>query len=328
LFVQKTFIECAEALLAESHVRARLGEASKFLPENYKQRLEKCRPQFKVMPVRKVDRKMLKGVIRGLAESGLKPSSINPVMSFISMVLKWAEEEGYIVTVPAVPRAKHVDTPRAAFTRADYISMLEGIRQIEKGRPAVTVRGHAVDWELRAMLTFLVNAFIRPGDLFVLKHRHIEVCKNDDGKEYLRLDFPSSKGHAAPVITMPNAAGIYRRLLQRRGTVAPNDYLFMPARKNRRTAQELVRRQFNAVLVELGLKLNGKGEPRSMYSLRHSAITFRLLNSENLDLLTLARNCRTSVEMIDRFYARSLTAEMNRDLLHSFRRPPRSGVAT
>lgn len=35
----------------------------------------------------------------------------------------------------------------------------------------------------------------------------------------------------------------------------------------------------------------------------HTAITFRLLNGGDLDLITLARNCRTSVEMIDRFYA-------------------------
>ena len=41
----------------------------------------------------------------------------------------------------------------------------------------------------------------------------------------------------------------------------------------------------------------------------------RLLNAKNIDLLTLARNCRTSVEMIQRFYASHLTAEMNVDKL-------------
>jgi len=37
-------------------------------------------------------------------------------------------------------------------------------------------------------------------------------------------------------------------------------------------------------------------------------------------LLTLARNARTSVEMIDKFYASRLSAEMNIALLHSKRR--------
>ena len=47
---------------------------------------------------------------------------------------------------------------------------------------------------------------------------------------------------------------------------------------------------------------------------------FRLLYGEGLDLLTLARNARTSPEMIDRFYARHLSAEMNIGLLQSKRR--------
>lgn len=54
-----------------------------------------------------------------------------------------------------------------------------------------------------------------------------------------------------------------------------------------------------------------------------SALTFRLLNAKELDLVTLARAARTSVDMIDRYYASTLTAEMNRDKLHSFRRETR-----
>jgi len=61
------------------------------------------------------------------------------------------------------------------------------------------------------------------------------------------------------------------------------------------------------------------GEKRSLYSLRHTAITFRLLYGKGIDLLTLARNARTSVEMIERFYSSNLTAEMNIDMLQSKR---------
>lgn len=46
---------------------------------------------------------------------------------------------------------------------------------------------------------------------------------------------------------------------------------------------------------------------------------FRLTESQGLDLLSLARNARTSVEMIDRFYAKHLTAEMNVELIQSNR---------
>jgi hypothetical protein len=47
---------------------------------------------------------------------------------------------------------------------------------------------------------------------------------------------------------------------------------------------------------------------------------FRLLYGKGIDLLTLARNARTSVQMIEEFYASQLTAEMNIGLLQSRRR--------
>jgi hypothetical protein len=47
---------------------------------------------------------------------------------------------------------------------------------------------------------------------------------------------------------------------------------------------------------------------------------FLLLYGGRIDLLTLARNARTSVEMIDKHYASRLTGEMNIGLLQSTRR--------
>jgi len=99
-------------------------------------------------------------------------------------------------------------------------------------------------------------------------------------------------------------------------------YVFLPEKDNRQVAQQIIRRQFNYVLERADLRKNALGELRTIYSLRHTAIMFRLLLGD-IDLLTLARNCRTSVEMIDRFYAKSLTAEMNLDRLHNTRKPSR-----
>ena len=59
----------------------------------------------------------------------------------------------------------------------------------------------------------------------------------------------------------------------------------------------------------------------SANSLRHSSIMFRLMFGRGVDTLTLARNARTSPEMIDRFYAAPLQGEMNVGELQSKRRP-------
>jgi integrase len=55
------------------------------------------------------------------------------------------------------------------------------------------------------------------------------------------------------------------------------------------------------VLDELGLKEDRDGNPRTAYSLRHTYICLRLL--EGADIYQVAKNCRTSVEMIEKFYA-------------------------
>ena len=55
-------------------------------------------------------------------------------------------------------------------------------------------------------------------------------------------------------------------------------------------------------------------------SLRHTAIMYRLLFGDGINTLALARNARTSVEMIDRFYAKPLSGEMNIAMLQSRRR--------
>jgi len=48
----------------------------------------------------------------------------------------------------------------------------------------------------------------------------------------------------------------------------------------------------------------------------------RLLYGQGIDLLTLARNARTSVDMVERFYASALNGEMNIDMLQSKRKKP------
>ena len=89
--------------------------------------------------------------------------------------------------------------------------------------------------------------------------------------------------------------------------------------KRRGSALTQLQRQFTVVLAVTDLANGARGEERTLYSLRHTAIMFRLIESNGLDLLTLARAARTSVEMIDRFYAKHLTAEMNVALIQSHR---------
>ncbi|MCT8124680.1 tyrosine-type recombinase/integrase [Alishewanella sp. BS5-314] len=74
-------------------------------------------------------------------------------------------------------------------------------------------------------------------------------------------------------------------------------------------------RKFSDILAKLGLKESPYGE-RTLYSLRHSYITWSLKNK--CDIAALAKQCGTSIEMIDRNYSH---------LLPSMFRQEFSGVA-
>jgi len=113
---------------------------------------------------------------------------------------------------------------------------------------------------------------------------------------------------------------LYEALLkdaQARGFGQPQDFLFLPEVTNRTTAMVLMDVHFRRVLEATGLRQGHRGQNRTLYSLRHTCITFRLLFGSGIDLLTLAKNARTSVDMIERFYASELSAEMKISMLQS-----------
>ncbi|WP_367386470.1 hypothetical protein [Lentilitoribacter sp. EG35] len=71
---------------------------------------------------------------------------------------------------------------------------------------------------------------------------------------------------------------------------------------------------FNDVLTDNDLKYDRHGKSRTAYSLRHSYICFRLL--EGADIYQVAKNCRTSVEMIERHYAAHLKDMIDTSLVN------------
>ena len=71
----------------------------------------------------------------------------------------------------------------------------------------------------------------------------------------------------------------------------------------------LQRRVFRTLLEKLDLKDDREGRPKTFYSLRHTYISFRLLEGANV--LQLAWNCRTSVEMIEKYYVSHIKSPLD-----------------
>ena len=122
---------------------------------------------------------------------------------------------------------------------------------------------------------------------------------------------------------MPNAAVTYKELVDFRKSqvdnqyLSPDDYLFLPQYTNRSTAMEKLGKIFALIIKTSGLE-EKRDKNLTLYSLRHTAIMYRLINSD-IDSLALAKNSRTSQAVIERFYGAHLTTEQVRKKLHSFR---------
>jgi Phage integrase SAM-like domain len=184
--------------------------------------------------------------------------------------------------------------------------------------------------DMHDLIVFMTNSFIRPTDLKWMKHKHIDVIEG--AYTYLRLRLPSSKKHDKPITTMHLAVTVYKRLKERHGLIGmakADDYVFLPMyrsdeskekdEKARDDALIQIQRQFAIVMESAALGDGPNDERRTLYSLRHTCIMYRLLYGDGMDLLTLANNARTSPDMIARFYASQLTGEMNIDMIQSRR---------
>ena len=96
------------------------------------------------------------------------------------------------------------------------------------------------------------------------------------------------------------------------------DYIFLAHYTNRATAARVFQLQFNLLLERTGLKYDlMTNTDRSVYSLRHTAICMRIILSHGqVNIFNLAKNAGTSVNQIERFYARHLplSREMAKNL--------------
>ena len=103
---------------------------------------------------------------------------------------------------------------------------------------------------------------------------------------------------------MGAAVAVYKRhasdiRMQRRG---------LPQYENRQTAAKVIQRQFHKLLKRAGIETDiTTGRKHSLYSLRHAAICMRIILSKGqVNIFNLAKNAGTSVDQIERFYARNL----------------------
>jgi hypothetical protein len=337
-----SFERFANELLDEQERLINRGDRNPLLNVNDKQKLNHdLLPFFRNFKINEISYKHINQFVDTLTSRNLSSSSIKNHLNLLHKILQVALREGAIQNIPTFPKVKLKDFPRGWFTTEEYEHLKSVATTLANKKHEV--RGHLITEELRLLITFMVNTFLRPSDLKELRHRNIQIVRGDH--QFLRITPETSKTENTPIISMSVAIGIYEDIVNfqkkhKRG-FTKDDFVFFPHLKgenskkqrgkektNRNYALQTIRRQFEEVLKFADLKYTPTRQTRTLYSLRHTAIMFRLTKGDKIDSLTLAKNARTSVEMLERFYAKHLTPEMNVDKLHSMKKKKKSSSTT
>ncbi len=234
----------------------------------------------------------------------------------VRQVLKRALEDQQLTALPLIPKVGEIDkNPRPWLTPAEWRVLL---RASEK-----RIRAAASNKRLRQqrqdthdLMVFLVHSMCRVGEVLSLRFRDCRLDKNEDGDKCLICEVSGKRG-IRTVVALLGAASVYERRLKQAND---RDALIFP---------EHHRDAFRELLEAAHLRTDPKsGFERNYKSLRATSISYRILNNPNLNLQVIARNAGTSVVMIDEFYAKRLTAEMNKDALSSIpKRQARNATA-
>jgi len=226
----------------------------------------------------------------------------------LRQVLKAAYRHGWLPYLPdlsAPYKASGKISHRGWFSPEEYKMLYEATRadtKSVKGPYRKYIREQFHDYVL-----FMANTGLRPDEAARLEFRDVAIVTDEaTGERILEIEVRGKRG-VGYCKSMTGAVIPFQRLHNR--IRPPFTRLRKRSKPKLENLPELTDKLFgqtpadliNAVLAKLNLKFDRDGNRRTSYSLRHTYICLRLM--EGADIYQVAKNCRTSVEMIETFYA-------------------------
>lgn len=248
------------------------------------------------------------------SKSNRKPKATPPARKTIHneivtlrQVLKTAIRHGWMSSLPDLSppyKTQGKIVHRPWFSPAEYKQLYETTREYTKSVPE-RFRWNAE--QMHDFVLFMANTGLRPDEAKNLQHRDVEIVLDEATNEKILIIEVRGKRGVGYCKSTTGAVRPYERLLNRPKPIDKNagaegeevkpvfpskmDYVF-PGNHIK---------LFNGILDRANLKLDRDGNARTAYSLRHTYICLRLM--EGADIYQIAKNCRTSVEMIEKHYA-------------------------
>lgn len=279
-------------------------------------------------------------------------STMSQEIVHLRQTLKWAEGVGWLPFVPNLSQpymSQGKRGRRAWFSPEEYKQLYEATRRrIEDPQR----RGFQRKYEdLHDFVLFMANTGLRPDEAWRLEFRDVAIERDIATKSTILVIDVRGKTGVGYCKSMPNAVHPFERLRERRrleaalqveldklakGTVGwkvdlvrrgleaefavGKRKLTAPVSPTSRVFPGFSRDLFNAILEEEGLKQDRDGQKRTAYSLRHTYISMRLMEGANIH--QIANNCRTSVQMIEEFYAAHIKDRLDASSINVMRSRP------
>ena len=257
----------------------------------------------------------------------------------LRQIFKTAIRHGWIDHLPDLsepyrssPKISH----RAWFSPDEYKTLYEATRK--RAHEPKQPRFRWESEQLHDYVLFSANTGLRPDEARRLQFRDVTIVEDEgSGQTILEIEVRGKRGVGYCKSTTGAVRPFERLKARLRPTggpgragsrveaiangewhaPAPSDLLF----------PKWQRELFNAILDEQSLRVDRDGRPRTAYSLRHTYICLRLL--EGADIYQIAKNCRTSVEMIEKYYAAHLKTQLDASAINVMRaRPKKKPIPT
>jgi len=218
-------------------------------------------------------------------------STIHQEIVALRHVLKTANRHGWLPYLPNISPPYKMSgkiSHRAWFSPDEYKRLYEATR--ERAKNPKNVRWKTECENFHDYVLFMANTGLRPDEASRLEFRDVAIVTDEaTGERILEIEVRGKRG-VGYCKSMAGAVRPFERLRKRNGE-----------EETKKIFGKIQRELLNTILDELKLKFDRDGNRRTAYSLRHTYICMRLM--EGADIYQIAKNCRTSVEMIEKFYA-------------------------
>jgi integrase len=343
---EKTFLEASEQFHREYDIITQ-GQRSKVYVDGQRLRSRvNLIPFFGKMGLSeitagKVQEYRIHRLEQSMAKRGKPPArnTIHQEMVTLRQTLKTAVRQGWLDHLPDLsepyrssPKISH----RAWFSPEEYKKLYEATR--DRAHKPKMARYKWESEQLHDYVLFAANTGLRPDEAWRLQFRDVTIVEDDgSGETILEIEVRGKRG-VGYCKSMPGAVRPFERLKARqrppRAYDAPKDASRSNSPTNGSQQSRLPEptdllfpkwqhELFKTILDEENLRFDREGRPRTAYSLRHTYICLRLM--EGADIYQIAKNCRTSVEMIEKYYAAHIKTNLDAAAINVMKpKPPKN----